>query len=241
MSELKDRRAQKKAQTRELIRSTAHRMFAQHGFDAVTIADIARECDVAVQTVFNHFPTKEELFFDGRTPWVDGPADAVRFRAVTTSPLTALRAYLVEACGWLVSSLLTEERRCYRATLQQSEVLRVREGELIYESERRLAAALLEAWTQGPGANDAVTPPDPHLAAPLVSGIWLAAWRIVIVENRPLVADGADADEVAAAVEELADRLFAQMEEAFALVVGPPDASVQAETGWPRPVVRQAG
>ena len=63
-----DRRARKKAQTRELIRTVAHRLFAERGFDAVTIADIAREADVAVQTVFNHFATKEELFFDGPGP-----------------------------------------------------------------------------------------------------------------------------------------------------------------------------
>ena len=45
----------------------------------MTIADIARESDVAVQTVFNHFATKEELFFDGRDavgrrPGRGGPA-----------------------------------------------------------------------------------------------------------------------------------------------------------------------
>ena len=49
-------------------------MFAERGFEAVTIADVARGADVAVQTVFNHFATKEELFFDGRADWVDGAA-----------------------------------------------------------------------------------------------------------------------------------------------------------------------
>ena len=43
----------------------------------VTLTDVAREADVAVQTVFNHFATKEDLFFDGRAPWVDGLAAAV--------------------------------------------------------------------------------------------------------------------------------------------------------------------
>jgi len=80
VGEINDRRARKKAQTREQIRTVAHRLFADVSFTAVTIADIAREADVAVQTVFNHFATKEELFFDGRTPWVEGPAAAVRTR-----------------------------------------------------------------------------------------------------------------------------------------------------------------
>ena len=72
----------------------AHRLFAEHGFDAVTIADIAGQADVAVQTVFNHFATKEELFFDDRADWVDGAAAAVRSRPEGVAPLAALRAHL---------------------------------------------------------------------------------------------------------------------------------------------------
>ncbi|WP_324275584.1 helix-turn-helix domain-containing protein [Blastococcus brunescens] len=104
MSEILDRRAQKKARTRVHVRTVAQRMFAEGGFDAVTIADIARGADVAVQTIFNHFATKEELFFDGRIPWVDGPADAVRRRPPGTSPLTALRRHLVEGQATLSRS-----------------------------------------------------------------------------------------------------------------------------------------
>jgi AcrR family transcriptional regulator len=240
VGELNDRRSQKKAETRAQIRTVAHGMFAERGFDAVTIADIAAKADVAVQTVFNHFVTKEELFFDGRTPWVDGPADAVRSRDASMSPLTALRAYLVGLSGRLVGSLRTEERRCYRDTVQASEALRAREGELVFEAERRLAAALLEAWTRDPGANGDVIPVDPHLAAPLISGIWLSAGRILIMENRSLVADGADPRVAAASVQHLADQLFAQMESALAVVVNFPAART-TDTGWPRTEIRRAG
>jgi AcrR family transcriptional regulator len=237
--ELSDRRAQKKAQTRELIRSTAHRMFAEQGFDAVTIADIARGCDVAVQTVFNHFPTKEELFFDGRTPWVSGPADAVRSRDRCVTPLAALRNYLVGIVPHLVSSLATPERRCYMATLQGSNALRARELELIFESEGRLAAALLEAWTTDEGgASDA--PPDPATAAPLISAIWLTAARVLIMEKRPMIDAGADPAEVGAALGEFTERLLAQMEAAFAMVVGLPE-TVRAPVHWPATKARQAG
>ena len=58
MGDLKDRRARKKAQTREQILRVAQSLFAEHGFDAVTISDVANGADVAVQTVFNHFATK---------------------------------------------------------------------------------------------------------------------------------------------------------------------------------------
>ena len=55
----------KKEQTRQLIADTAWRLFADRGFDRVTVAEIAREAQVAEATVFNYFPTKEDiaLFF----------------------------------------------------------------------------------------------------------------------------------------------------------------------------------
>src|SRR4051794_10812169 len=124
VGELNDRRARKKAQTRELIRSVAQRMFDERGYEAVTIADIAHQSDVAVQTVFNHFATKEELFFDGRVGWVDGPAEAVRSRQPSEPPLTALRTYLVQLVAERVSSHVCPERRRAVATLEASDALR---------------------------------------------------------------------------------------------------------------------
>jgi AcrR family transcriptional regulator len=49
------RRACKKAKTRELIAAAAMRLFAAKGFEETTIAEIAREADVAEQTVYNFF------------------------------------------------------------------------------------------------------------------------------------------------------------------------------------------
>jgi AcrR family transcriptional regulator len=93
------RRAQRKAQNRRHIRTTAQRLFAEHGFEAVTTAEIAAAAGVSVQTVFNHFTRKEELFFDGRAGWVSGPADAVRARRPDVPPLIALRDFLIPAAA----------------------------------------------------------------------------------------------------------------------------------------------
>ena len=56
-------RERKKTQTRELISDTARDLFAESGFDRVTVAEIARRADVSEATVFNYFPTKEDLFY----------------------------------------------------------------------------------------------------------------------------------------------------------------------------------
>jgi AcrR family transcriptional regulator len=233
VSDLGDRRAQKKAQTRELVRTTAHRLFACRGFDQVTIADIAREADVAVQTVFNHFATKEELFFDGRAAWVDGVAEAVLDRAEGVSPLTALRAHLLELTTSQISALATPEERCFRATVDASESLRAYERTLVFTAEHRLADALLEGWR-----NSEVAPPNPEVSAPLTAAIWLGAVRVLIVENRLRVKEGLDAAEVAATVEELGDRLLSHLQNGASIFHGLLSATASSTE---RPEGRRAG
>src|SRR4051794_41351793 len=56
-------RERKKEQTRQLIAETARRLFGERGFERVTVAEVARAADVSEQTVFNYFPTKEDLFY----------------------------------------------------------------------------------------------------------------------------------------------------------------------------------
>jgi AcrR family transcriptional regulator len=61
-------RARKKRAQRRQLSDTATRLFLQHGFDGVRVAQIAQECDVSESTVFNYFPTKESLLLDRLEP-----------------------------------------------------------------------------------------------------------------------------------------------------------------------------
>ena len=54
-------RERKKQRTREDIAAAAMALFSARGFDDVTVADVARAADVSEKTVFNYFPTKEDL------------------------------------------------------------------------------------------------------------------------------------------------------------------------------------
>lgn len=64
MSNRSGLRDRKKEMTRQAISNVATRLFVERGFDAVSVADIADEADVARKTVFNYFPRKEDLVFD---------------------------------------------------------------------------------------------------------------------------------------------------------------------------------
>ncbi|MFL6094835.1 MAG: TetR/AcrR family transcriptional regulator [Blastococcus sp.] len=236
MGELGDRRARKKAQTRQLIRSVAQRRFDEFGFEAVTIADIARECDVAVQTVFNHFATKEELFFDGRASWVDGPAQAVRSRQPGVPPLTALRAHLVDVVAERIGGHRCPERRRTIATLEASDALRAHERLLMHEAEVRLRHALLETWA----SEGTTSPPDPEPAALLIAAVWVAAAGSLVLGQRPSLTAGADPEVTAATTTDLADRVLRQLELGANAVHGrtPLAAAPPTETGWPHTVLR---
>jgi AcrR family transcriptional regulator len=210
VSELNDRRARKKALTRALIRDTARRMFAERGFEAVTTADVAAAADVAVQTVFNHFPSKEELFFDERTPWVEGPADAVRSRPADVSPLDALQEYLTSRVALQVRRLATPAGREYIATVEASPTLRAYERELHHRSIALLAGALLEAWSEDGSAPS--VPSDPRTAASVTAAVWLAAVRTLICEQRQRMHQDAcsgDPEQGAAVASTVAGRVLA--------------------------------
>ena len=64
-TELGLRASAKKLRTRQLITQTAARLFVERGFDAVSVAAVARAAEVSEATVFNYFPTKEDLVFQG--------------------------------------------------------------------------------------------------------------------------------------------------------------------------------
>jgi AcrR family transcriptional regulator len=90
-------RERRKRETRQAISDMATRMFLEHGFEAVTIAQVAAAAGVAKMTVTNYFPRKEDLVFDRAEGIISSLADAVRRRAPGESILHALRRDYTEA------------------------------------------------------------------------------------------------------------------------------------------------
>ena len=73
-------RQRKKRQVRQKISDVATAMFLVHGFDNVTVAQIAETAEVSQQTAYNYFPTKESMFLDRSESRTNAVADAVRDR-----------------------------------------------------------------------------------------------------------------------------------------------------------------
>ncbi|MGW1602032.1 TetR/AcrR family transcriptional regulator [Streptomyces eurythermus] len=85
------RRERKKAATRQKIADAALRLFLEHGYEAVGIRDVAAEADVAVTTLFAHFPSKEALVFEQDQDFERRLTRAVTDRAPGEQLVPALR------------------------------------------------------------------------------------------------------------------------------------------------------
>src|SRR3954469_12112079 len=85
-------RERKKRATRDAIAAAARRLFAERGFDAVTVAEVAVAADVSEKTVFNHFATKEDLVFAGGDTRLAQLQAAIADRPAGTSVLEVFRA-----------------------------------------------------------------------------------------------------------------------------------------------------
>ncbi|MFG1706187.1 TetR/AcrR family transcriptional regulator [Nonomuraea sp. M3C6] len=90
-------RERKKRETRQRIADIAMGLFMTKGFDNVTVAEVARTADVSVNTVFNYFSTKEDLFADRQDVAVDLPQRVLREREPGESVVRAFRRDYLDA------------------------------------------------------------------------------------------------------------------------------------------------
>jgi AcrR family transcriptional regulator len=164
--------------TRARIREVANRLFIERGYDAVTVAEVAREAGVSSVTVFNHFPRKEDLFLDRTVDAIDLLRSAVRDRAKDADVLTSLREQslsLFEARHPL--SGVDERSASFFRTVADSPALVARAREIVSELQRTLTEEL---------ERDSAFEGD----APLLAALFLAGYSSVMVETaRRTIAD----------------------------------------------------
>jgi AcrR family transcriptional regulator len=178
------RRERKKAEVRQRISDAATALFLRHGFDQVSVSEIAEAADVARPTVFAHFPRKEDLFFDRYPQVADQLTRAIRERPAGTSAASALREELVAAAqaGQAPYGLQVDMIPWWR-TVAASRALQSRARELADQLSTELAQAMAATGTA-----------EPELAAALA----VAAYRTVHLEAIRCILAGEDAATVAA-------------------------------------------
>jgi AcrR family transcriptional regulator len=119
-------RESKKLHTRQQIADEAMRLFVTRGFDHVTVAEVAAAANVSQKTVFNYFPTKEDLFFDEVPKREAAIVEAISGREPGESILAALRRLQLRECPRLCSpGFATFARIIEESTALQAKELEV--------------------------------------------------------------------------------------------------------------------
>ncbi len=197
MQTVPDRRTRKRLATRLSISDAATRLFFERGFDAVTVDEIAEAADVGRMTVFNHFPRKEDMFFDLDEEGRETLREALRQREPAISPIETLRL--------LAHRLVAEESRYVRffpgsqrfvETIERSEALKARARAIRDELAHVVTLALADCVGRDPGD------PDAHLAA----GLLLATWAVAFTQAHQEFRQGRDAEQAKVAFLALVDK-----------------------------------
>jgi len=144
-------RERKKQQTRQAIFDAARRLFAERRFEDVTVAEIARAADVSEVTVFNYFPTKEDLFYSGMEFFEEDLVEAVRSRPRGESAIKAFRRRLLDGTDALGSKERIAAITQAGEAVSASPSLVAREREIVERYTRRLAELLAADTKSDPG------------------------------------------------------------------------------------------
>ncbi|HZP74345.1 MAG TPA: TetR family transcriptional regulator [Gaiellaceae bacterium] len=131
-------RETKKLATRQQIADVAMRLFATRGFDDVTVAEVAAAAGVSQKTVFNYFPTKEDLFYDEVPERTRALTQAVHGRPEGESIIQALRRLQVSECRRLCSPSFA----VFARIIEESPALRAKELEVMSQFAQALAETL---------------------------------------------------------------------------------------------------
>ncbi|MGY1899300.1 TetR/AcrR family transcriptional regulator [Nocardia gipuzkoensis] len=197
-------RARKKQLTRDNISHHATLLFLEHGFEKVTIADIAAAAQVAKMTVTNYFPRKEDLALDLHEVFVDQLARVVRERASGESASAALRRDYLAAVA-RHDPVVGFSGPEFARMITDSPALVARLREFHDERERALAAALAAET----GTTD--TDITPRVAAALLGGVH----RVLFDETLRRTLDGESNDDIATALTRYIGAAFDTLEQAI--------------------------
>jgi AcrR family transcriptional regulator len=190
-------RERKKRQTRDAIATAAMELFLARGFDDVTVAEIAHAADVSEKTVFNHFPSKEDLVFARGEDRLEERAEAIRMR-MPGVPLA--RLFEDQAMAFLdhIESGDVEEMLAVLRLVRTSPALR--DGlHLRFEREAAVLAA-------------AVTEDESDLVAAVVVRSLLWAHRIIFRAAIARLLEGDDPAEVAEDLRPRAREVYARLD-----------------------------
>jgi AcrR family transcriptional regulator len=195
-------RERKKLRTRQTISDAATALFAERGFEAVTVDDVAAAAEVSKKTVFNYFGCKEDLLFDEAEAAKARLVAAVRDRDDGESVLDGARRNALAAIERMCSGEDPWIEKMARL-VAASPSLQAREAE-IFDT---IAHGLAEMVREEMGADEGDC--RPYITAQAI----MAVQRSVVQSARVRVLRGQTGKSLTNALRREAQRGFALLEE----------------------------
>jgi AcrR family transcriptional regulator len=190
MSRATGRREANKLATRAALRQAAARLFAEQGYAATTVAQIAHEAQVGERTFYRYFDGKEDLLAERAMAWVDLLHDAIRDRPGEEGPYLATARAMTTMTRQLgdaddLGSLVRAEPAQFLVLLRRATPRPMR------RLEEAIAVAIMERLDAVPVAP--AEPPAPGRAAfqaHLIARVAVAALRTAAITYREQVRRG---------------------------------------------------
>jgi AcrR family transcriptional regulator len=165
-------RERKKRIMRQKLSDTATRLFMEHGFDLVRVADVAEECGVSEATVFNYFRTKEALVLDRLEATM--ASLPVGLTSPGLAPVEAALGMLAHELAHMTDLLASHDdpRSAAKEVLRFGDLIRATPSLRAYQSDMMdqfvAVAAGIIADRVGLNTDD----PEPQIAARALLGLW---------------------------------------------------------------------
>lgn len=131
-------RERKKQRTREAIARAGHELFAERGYHATTLPDIAETADVSTRTIFAYFPSKEDILFSDFPLMKDALAQALAERPEGEDALETVRKFILSLHEVEKSDLDEQLHLC----VERDETLRTHLRARIAQLEELIAPAI---------------------------------------------------------------------------------------------------
>ncbi|MFD1543049.1 TetR/AcrR family transcriptional regulator [Nonomuraea guangzhouensis] len=178
-------RERKKRETRRTIHDTAMRLFTERGFAEVSVLEIAEQAGVSKMTVFNYFPTKEDIVLDVMGESYSDIAQLVSGRRPGESLVDGAHREFVERLARHAPETGLDDSPAYLEQLH------------LFRKTPSLAARLLlfhvAAEAKMTEAIELERPGDPR--APFAAGQLYSLLRTLQVQNSRRIYHGQSADE----------------------------------------------
>jgi AcrR family transcriptional regulator len=195
------RREAKKLAVRSAVQQTARRLFAEQGFEATSVRQIAAAAGVAERTFYRHFDGKASLIAADADRWMELLAEAIRRRPPSEDAFSAVRHAVVAIAREVGPQRHLRPLWLFSSERQPHELLWRSASRPLLRFEEAITSAILERSAAAPGS-------DAAFEAALIARVCVAVLRSTAIRRLELEATGG---RELPPVDQLIDDTFARL------------------------------